>query len=522
MRYIETLIEKTWFLWIGLSVLTVIWPLLQSGFIITDDGDWMVIRLSAFYQSLAEGQFPVRFLGRLNHGYGYPVANFLYPGFLYFGSLLHISGLSFPDAVKALFIFPMIGSSLFLYRWLRLSFDPISSVGGAISFVFAPYVLYDVYTRGSVGEILAFFPVSVALYAVSGRRLSLLSIAIALLLVSHNSLAALFLFLIVAYAFVLHRRDALYPIVLGIGMATFFWLPALIERRFVQFDAVRIAQSERYILTGWSWELVGLVFVTALGVTAYFWKKSRSPSMNFFLFTFLTCVTLASQIAIPLWKGTAFSTYIQFPYRLLSVSTIAGTWLVSTGIEHLGRYHKLPYIRIGALCVVVFIGFVFQALPKLRRVVFTSRPDTYYTTNEATTTVAGEYLPIWVRIKPIHRSSNRMEIHKGDAKIEVRFASTQRLDASVDAKDTSVVQINMHYYPGWGAMIDGSPVAITYDNEQGVMRIPVEKGVHHLVAEFRETVPRFIADILSAVAVLIYLAWSVRSGKKSVKAYHKR
>lgn len=75
-------------------------PLMRSGFFITDDGEWMIIRLSAFYQSLADGQFPVRFLGRLNNSYGYPVSNFLYPGFLYLGSLLHILGASFSGCGK--------------------------------------------------------------------------------------------------------------------------------------------------------------------------------------------------------------------------------------------------------------------------------------------------------------------------------------------------------------------------------------------------------------------------------------
>jgi hypothetical protein len=70
----------------------VLAPLLRPGLLVTDDGDWMVIRLSAFYQSLREGQFPVRFLGRLNYSYGYPIANFLYPGFLYIGSAIHATG----------------------------------------------------------------------------------------------------------------------------------------------------------------------------------------------------------------------------------------------------------------------------------------------------------------------------------------------------------------------------------------------------------------------------------------------
>ncbi|MEK7065711.1 MAG: hypothetical protein AAB961_01850, partial [Patescibacteria group bacterium] len=88
-------LELRWYILVILVSLFVLWPLLRSGFYISDDGEWMVIRLSAFYQSLAEGQFPVRFLGRLNYSYGYPVANFLYPGFLYIGSILRFIGFSF-------------------------------------------------------------------------------------------------------------------------------------------------------------------------------------------------------------------------------------------------------------------------------------------------------------------------------------------------------------------------------------------------------------------------------------------
>src|SRR2546421_9202065 len=40
--------------------------------------------------SLRHGQFPVRFLPRLNHGYGYPVADFLYPLFMYIGVPLYM------------------------------------------------------------------------------------------------------------------------------------------------------------------------------------------------------------------------------------------------------------------------------------------------------------------------------------------------------------------------------------------------------------------------------------------------
>src|SRR3990167_193980 len=61
------------------AFLPLFWNLSRPGFYSSDDGEWMVIRLTAFHESFRKGQIPVRWLSRLNHEYGYPVTNFLYP-----------------------------------------------------------------------------------------------------------------------------------------------------------------------------------------------------------------------------------------------------------------------------------------------------------------------------------------------------------------------------------------------------------------------------------------------------------
>src|SRR3989344_7392846 len=111
-----------WIIAIVLMSAVVLWPIMRPGFFISDDGEWMIIRLSAFYQSLAQGQFPVRFLTRLNHSYGYPVANFLYPGFLYIGSLLHWVGISLVGSIKLILAGSIVGASVGLYAWLSRRF----------------------------------------------------------------------------------------------------------------------------------------------------------------------------------------------------------------------------------------------------------------------------------------------------------------------------------------------------------------------------------------------------------------
>src|SRR3989344_8938078 len=57
--------------------LIALWPFFRKGFYTSHDGEWMIIRFTAFHQTLAAGQFPVRFVDRLNNNYGYPVLNFL-------------------------------------------------------------------------------------------------------------------------------------------------------------------------------------------------------------------------------------------------------------------------------------------------------------------------------------------------------------------------------------------------------------------------------------------------------------
>src|SRR3989338_6197714 len=88
-------------------------PLFHNGFFTTDDGEWMIIRFSAFHEALRDGQFPVRFLGRLNHEYGYPVANFLYPGFMYLGVPIKFIVFGFVDTIKIILGVSMLGSAIF-------------------------------------------------------------------------------------------------------------------------------------------------------------------------------------------------------------------------------------------------------------------------------------------------------------------------------------------------------------------------------------------------------------------------
>ena len=100
-------------------LMIAVWPLLKTGFFVTDDGEWMVIRLTDFHRSLVSGMFPVRWAARLNHQFGYPVFNFLYPLSLYWGEVFYLIGFNFVNSIKLVFVSSFFLSTFFMYLFAK-------------------------------------------------------------------------------------------------------------------------------------------------------------------------------------------------------------------------------------------------------------------------------------------------------------------------------------------------------------------------------------------------------------------
>lgn len=502
--------HKTPYEWLGIGAIVLasillLWPLFRQGFFVTDDGDWMIIRLSAFYQSLAEGQFPVRFLGRLYHNYGYPVANFLYPGFLYVGSFVRLFGFSYVDVIKIVLSISVVGSAVVLYATLRKKFQLFEATAGAVSFVLSPYVVFDLYKRGSVGELFAFLPASILFYGIVSNVLWVIPIATAVLIISHNSLALLFLGVFLLFSFMQNKRFLyIKSIAIGIGMATFFWLPALLERRFVLFDSVRVADSFSYFIQLHQWPLLGVGFIGSL-VLLFFAKHKVTVFEKTSAVITLCSVALALPISTFIWKLIPqLSFYVQFPFRFLSVASFIGAFTVSSTLSVVPK-------KIKGVVVFILTGLlVYIALLSQSAIVYVDHGEGYYSTNEATTTVMNEYMPLWVQTIQTTRAAQKVEVLSGDAEFFSEKETVQRIDGIIDAKAESLISINTIYYPGWGVALNGVLTPIEYNNPNGVMHITVPKGKYRLEASFRETGFRLVTDIISLGFIILYFEWMIR------------
>ena len=143
---------------LGLILLACLFliPLFKPGLYVSHDGDAHVARFAAYAQTFADGQFPARWAGNLNFGYGTPIFIFYYPLPGYVASVLHLFPLSFENIYELLMAVSFIGGILTFFLWAKVLFNRHVAFIGAILYGFAPYHFLDIYVRGDIAEIMAF------------------------------------------------------------------------------------------------------------------------------------------------------------------------------------------------------------------------------------------------------------------------------------------------------------------------------------------------------------------------------
>ncbi|HVZ12404.1 MAG TPA: 6-pyruvoyl-tetrahydropterin synthase-related protein [Patescibacteria group bacterium] len=485
-----------------------VWFLALHGMIQTDDGNWMIIRFSAFYQALRDGQFPVRVLGRLNYGYGYPVANFLYPGFMYLSVPLHLVGFNFVNSIKILIGLSITASGIFTYFWLSEIFDEKSALFASIFYIYMPYHIYDVTRRGSVGEVLALAIFPFVMWQIERRNFILLAIGIAALLIAHNTLAILFILLVLCFFgikfFTSKSKNGIIDfstksILFGFLISSFFWMPAVLELPYTVFSKTKVSDFSNYFA---DIHLIGpttiLIFIASVAVFFVNKKLQKNNEQVVLMIAIgILSVFLSISQSQPLW-GILPVSFIQFPFRFLSLTICCASFLLAFVLSQIPEKYRL---MVG---IVVILLTVFFSKDLLMPAGINSADDSFYSTNEATTTVMDEYMPLWVKQKPTEHFKNEVNVQTGEGEVSNVFYNSNKITFNYSSDTPSVVRVSTIYYPGWEAFSNGLEKAIFYDNKNGLMELKLNSGNQFVSLNFTETPIRMFSDIVSLLAFCLW------------------
>jgi hypothetical protein len=521
MRWVKKIVHEKPLVIVLLILLSLplIYPLIHKGFFVTDDGDLMIIRLTAFHEAITHGQFPARFLPRLYFQYGYPVSNFLYPGYLYIGEVLHLIRFGFINTIKIILGLSFIFGGICSFFWLRKFLKPFSSIIGSLVYLYAPYHYYDVYKRGSVGEVLALTVVPFILWTIDLGYRSFFTLGVSILILSHNTLAVLFLPLIVLYYAVRfnlwkNRTELIrLGVFLGISLllTAFFWIPALYDLHYTIFSQTKVSDLGNYFSEADPRKFTVLsiyyIVLTVAGAgILYTLRKNIEKSTQYILLIFggigVVSLLLNTPLSLLLWKNLPI-TFVQFPFRLFSLVMVV--FALFSGVITDVITHKSRYL----FGIFFFVLFSFPLFFFLHPIEYSGRDDMYYSTNEDSTTVKNEYLPTWVKERSFTKPKIFVE-GKG-----VRFVTNKKgiYTFAISGDEARTIRVNMMYYPGWVATAYDKPLAISYANKKGVMDIAVPHNTSHVLLQFTETPVRMLSNILTILGVGIFSLFFIKDIK---------
>lgn len=518
-------------------------PYFRQGFFNTHDGEWAVIRVSEMQREFKDLQFPPRWSDYLNHGYGYPLFNFTYPFPFYLGAVLKFFHFSLIDSVKVIFVGSVFISALLMYLLGRELGGNFAGLLASVFYVVAPFRLVDLYIRGSIGESvsLALFPllcylgIKYILRPTIGKMILCASF-LAILILTHNIMSLIFfpLWLIFLYVAVfLYFEDVklytwryFFPmILLGLGFAAYFFLPALLEKKYILLSQVKLAELKdnfitlpQYLLSPWSYGIKpsfqlgwAHILATIIAFMGYIFSKAIDrkkylPLVLFIYFGIFFLIFFAHPYSKEFWNVPPLK-WFDFPWRFL---TPLAFFLALSSV--LLSIHKTTRI-IGGILVILT---VWLSLNYVGPASYTNKEETFYSTNDATTTSKDELMPTWVKNKPTDRYLIKVEIENGQGIVFKVNHKSNYIDFKLAAQTPVDVKINTIYYPGWQFLVNEEKTEVNYDQPDGLMRFHIEKPGSYLVkGKLTETPLRLAADGITLVSVSISFILLMYSGISS-------
>lgn len=431
------------FLVVLLSLFAIL-PLFYSGFFPIHD-DTQVSRVFEMFKSLNSGMFPVRWVSDLGYGAGYPIFNFYAPLAYYFGAIFMFMGFDALISTKIMIGVGVMLAGISIYLLAKEIWNKETAIISALFYMYAPYHAVNIYVRGAVSELWAYAFIPLAFYGALAlykrgewKNLIVFSLSFAGIILSHNLTAMMvapFLFIYVLILLVILFREKkkkrayllLSGFVLGILVSSFYFIPALLEIDKTNVSSQLIGGSDfrknfACINQLWDspWGFGGSVsgcidgmsfkigklhvllsffsfFLAILGVS-YLKKDEKVRKKAIFgliLFLgFILSIFLTTSSSGFIWESLKPMTYIQYPWRFLSLAAFFSSLLV--GFVIWTAYHKKRNIAL--VIAASFILLLFYSDLKLfnpQKIVL--RDSSYYTSEASlkwrVSKISDEYLP---------------------------------------------------------------------------------------------------------------------------------
>lgn len=509
----------------------------------THDGIYHLVRQEVFTNALKRGNFPVRWAGSLDNGFGLPLFNYIYPGPYYLGAPLSILGVSSKWVIKlveiGLYLFGAIGM-YFLFAKKNKFFATVAS----ILYLSTPYLILNIFIRGALGEQMAIACMPWILLSLNdmSEKNSLRwyhPLPYFLMFIAHNFLSFLFLPIYVIVVYFIYRktwRTILGSLALSLGLGSFFVIPMLAEQKYLYsianqnftynyFDhfvyPIQLIKgvwgngfSYPGLNDGFSFAL-GYTSLLVLGLGLIIAIYKRSLELSLWLILSLLTLFFLLPYSLPIWEVVKPLQMMQFPWRLLSFPVITIPIVSFYLLIHFKKLRIIPII----VAILLYISlrqafhyttyFYFQSNEQLLQQLYLSRSQT-------TTSSRLEILPKWGTQEVRYIGEENIRVAHGTADFSIVTMTPEKLTFTSDSKDEETIyRIRRNYFPSWIARDESGKIFATNPSDDGLIEFKGTPGKHTYEVYVGSTMIEKIANLITIISTLgIGVLWHKNRNKK--------
>lgn len=519
-----------------------------SDLIHTHDSLVHLPRIASYYKALGDGQFPVRWAGDLNYGYGMPLFNFMYPLPYLISSFLLLLGLGLVSSFKIVLFLSFLFSGFFMFLFAKEFFgDEKKAIFVTFFYQFAPFRLIEILLRGDIGEIYTYTFLPLALFGIlrvfkthNKKAFILASFSTALLILSHNSVSLLFFVVLMLFIifFAKNKKDfflGIAALIMGILISAFYWAPAILEHKYTHGDLYMKTLYQSYFPNIFNLFIpnpFNLDFLKTIGIStdigffhilaiifsilAFFKTKKNHRSKQIIIFSFaLIAISIffMQPISKVFWENLALLRQFQFPWRFLSLIVFASS-LLSVFYLDFSIFGKKLIFYLTIFLVVIYTMVYWNPILGFDKI--DKKKADYYWNFPLTTTYYGETDVIWGAGPAKNFPKKRIEIISGEGSISDFIKKTTVQELNTSSRTNLILLSHTQYFPGWRVYVDKKQVPIQFQdaNHRGEIQFVIPKGNHRIKISFSESRERFIADIVSILAILFMIYYYAISNKK--------
>lgn len=477
-------------------------------------------------RSLKEGQFPVRWVSDLGYGYGYPIFNFYGPLPYYVGGALYAIGVPALSATKLMMGLGMLLPTVMLFVVLNSLLGWQIGLVSSLLYLYNPYHAVQVYVRGAVGEYwtLIFWPI--ILSGLIRRNIIIGAVGLFGAIISHTLMGyvtVMFVFFGVCMYWVYQRKitfQHLITILLGLGLSAFFWLPAVFEMGYTSVSG-QVSETAHYTdhficpIQLWSslWGFGGSapgcidgmsfmlgkahVLVALLSIFVWIFRRPKNAQHMFTLGLILavTGIVLTLNVSQVVWKLLPGFSYLQYPWRFLSLATLGLSLLGGLFLVWIKNSTYQSGLAIIISIIILFVNmkwFTPQYANSAISESFEEAKDLRFRVSK----ISDEYLPPSF-LRPDEESEVLFDTISG-RKLEETATSARYV---VESTESSEVVVHKAYFPGWRYWINNEEVVPSI--EKGLPVLALGPGQSVVELTFTDTPVRVLGNMLSLISILI-------------------